>query len=196
MKARKTAQPVPSPKHAPPAKTSEPPTYRPGETPLDGRHSVPLLQGAAGNRAVTALLTGEPAVQRVAVTVPTRRETLFNQSGTGGRATSAVYGDASGAKLDLSRGGTPEAITVTVRIRFVAQARDRTGGDTGAVTAIPAGDERRTWAQDMCTKAPALWTGRAKLVGKRNPKPADPAVVAEAMRRVRETLGIPVEASP
>lgn len=28
------------------------------------------------------------------------------------------------------------------------------------------------------------------------PKPADPAVVAEAMRRVRETLGIPVEASP
>lgn len=175
MKARKTAQPVPSPKHAPAAKTPEPATYRPGETPLDGRHSVPLLQGAAGNRAVTALLAGEPAVQRVAVTVPTRRETLFNQPGRGGKATSAVYGDASGAKLDLSRGGTPEAITVTVRIRFVDQARDRTGADTGAVTVIPAGDERRTWAQDMCTKAPALWTGRAKLVGRRNPKPPDPA---------------------
>ena len=89
---------------------------------LDARHGVAMLQGTAGNRAVTALLGGDPAVQRVAVTVPTRRETLFNQRGTGGRATSAVYGDASGAKFDLSRGGTPEAVTVTVRIRFVDQA--------------------------------------------------------------------------
>jgi hypothetical protein len=173
VKARKTAEPVRSPQHAPPPKAKEPPAYRAGETPLDGRHSVPLLQSAAGNRAVTALLSGDPAVQRVPVTVPTRRETLFNQRGTPGQAGSAVYGDASGAKLDLSRGGTPEAVTVTVRIRFLSQARDATGSDTGAATVIPAGDERRTWARDMCVKAPALWTGKAKLVGKRAAKPRD-----------------------
>jgi hypothetical protein len=39
-----------------------------------------------------------------------------------------------------------------MRIRFVDQARDASGNDTGAVTAIPAGDERRAWAQDMCRK--------------------------------------------
>ena len=134
MKARKAAEPVRSPKNAaPPAQADHAkPAYRPGETPLDGRHSVPLLQGAAGNRAVTALLSGDPAVQRVPVTVPTRRETLFNKAAPGGKATSRTYGDASGAKLDLSRGGTPEAVTVTVRIRFVDQARDAGGNDTGA----------------------------------------------------------------
>ena len=174
MKARKAAEPVRSPRNAAPAQAEHAkPAYRPGETPLDGRHSVPLLQGAAGNRAVTALLSGDPAVQRVPVTVPTRRETLFNKAAPGGKATSRTYGDASGAKLDLSRGGTPEAVTVTVRIRFVDQARDAGGNDTGAVTVIPAGDERRAWAQDMCKKAPGLWTGRAKLVGKRNPKPPE-----------------------
>ena len=120
VKARKAAEPVRSPKNAasPQAEHAKP-AYRPGETPLDGRHSVPLLQGAAGNRAVTGLLSGDPAVQRVPVTVPTRRETLFNKAAPGGKATSRTYGDASGAKLDLRRGGTPEAVTVTVRIRFV-----------------------------------------------------------------------------
>lgn len=84
VKARKTAEPVRSPQpvrpspHAAPPQEYAKPAYRPGDTPLDGRHSVPLLQGAAGNRAVTALLSGDPAVQRVPVTVPTRRETLFN----------------------------------------------------------------------------------------------------------------------
>ena len=136
MKARKAAEPVRSPKNAAPATTDhEAKAYRPGETPLDGRHGVPLLQGAAGNRAVTALLSGDPAVQRVPVTVPTRRETLFNKAAPGGKATSRTYGDASGAKLDLSRGGTPEAVTVTVRIRFVDQARDAGGNDTGPSTA-------------------------------------------------------------
>ena len=43
--------------------------------------------------------------------MPTPRETLFNQAVPGGKATSEVYGDASGAKLDISRGGTPEVVT-------------------------------------------------------------------------------------
>ena len=60
-----------------------------------------------------------------------------------------------------------------MRIRFVDQARAADGTDTGAVTAIPAGDERRAWARDMCAKVPGLWTGRSKLVGKRNPRPRD-----------------------
>ena len=104
---------------------------------------------------MTALLSGDPAVQRVPVTVPTRRETLFNKAAPGGKATSRTYGDASGAKLDLSR-GDPEAVTVTVRIRFVNQARDAGGNDTGPVTVIPAGDERRAWAQDVQEGAGAV----------------------------------------
>ena len=179
MEQRKAGEPVRPPRKTTAApETGRPAPARPlGETPLDGRDRVPLLQGAAGNRAVTALLSGETAVQRVPVTVPTRRETLFNQPAPRGRATSEVYGDASGAKLDISRGGTPEVVTVTVRIRFLDQARvaagATAGADTGPQTVIPAGDERRAWAQGMCAKAPGLWTGRAKLVGKRHPRPRD-----------------------
>lgn len=148
------------------------PPERADERPGDPHEAVSHLQRSAGNAAVSSLLQdgGEAALQRVAVTVPTRRETLFNQR-SGGKATSAVYGDASGAKFDMSRGGTPESVTVTVRIRFVDQARDATGADTGAVTAIPAGDERRAWATTMCASAPGLWSGKATLVGTRAPKP-------------------------
>ena len=109
-----------------------------GETPLDGRHGVPLLQRSVGNRAVGRLLNGEgPAVQRVPITAPTRRETLFNQRGTPGQASPAVYGGSGGVTFDMTRGGTPEAVTVTVKIRFFDRARTATGANTGSRTVIP-----------------------------------------------------------
>jgi hypothetical protein len=144
--------------------------YVPGETPLDGRVAVPLLQRSVGNRAVGRLLNGEaPAVQRVPITAPTRRETLFNQRGTPGQASPAVYGGSGGVTFDMTRGGTPESVTVTVKIRFFDRARTATGGNTGSRTVIPAGDPRRAWAQGICTQAPNVWNGRARLVGRRRP---------------------------
>jgi hypothetical protein len=159
------------------------------ERPAARGHDLNLLQQAAGNRAVSRLLAGdEPAtrlwpaeqgqaeqgkavqgkaVQRVPITAPTRQETLFNQRPTPGQAGAAVYGGNAGATLDMSRGGTPDAVTVTVRIRFVDQTRSATGADTGAKNVIPAGDPRRAWAQGMCTTAPGVWNGRARLAGQR-----------------------------
>ena len=151
--------------------------------------AIVSLQQQAGNRAVTELLdqgkavpgtvhpvTVPATVQRVAVTAPTRQETLFNQRGTPGQAGARVYGGTRGATFDMSRGGTPDAVTVTVRIRFVQQSRglsapDASGNqfpiDTGAQSVIPAGDARRPFAQNICDTAPAHWTGRAVLVGTR-----------------------------
>ncbi len=147
------------------------------------------LQQQAGNQAVTDLVgRGRPAghaapdavlspsLQRVAVKAPSREETLFNDRGTPGQAGAAVFGDATGKTFDMSRGGTPEAVTVTVRIRFIQQNRklsapDAAGRvrpiDDGPITAIPPGDARRPFAQNICDTAPTHWNGRAVLVGKR-----------------------------
>jgi hypothetical protein len=130
-------------------------------------HPIARLQRAAGNRAVNQMLKGEDILQRVPITAPTRQETLFNQRPTAGQAGAAVYGGSGGATFDMSRGGTPDAVTVTVRIRFVDQARTATGADTGAKNVIPAADPRRVWAQNICTTAPGVWNGRARLAGQR-----------------------------
>src|SRR5262245_43965331 len=129
------------------------------------QRALSRLQSTAGNRAVTGLLSGR-ALQRVPVTAPTRQETLFNQNPAPGLAGPKVYGSTRGARFDMSRGGTPEAVTVTVKIRFVDQPRSA-GADTGSRAVIPVGDPRRAWAQGMCTTAPNVWNGRAKLAGRR-----------------------------
>jgi len=115
------------------------------------------------------------ALQRVAVTAPSREETLFNQRG-GGQANARVYGGSGGATFDMSRGGTPEVVTTTVRIRFIQQNRvlsapDASGNtypvDSGAITVIPPGDARRAFAQNICDTSPAHWNNRAVLAGTR-----------------------------
>jgi hypothetical protein len=135
-------------------------------SPVNG---VTALQQSIGNRSVTHLLMSDlkDVVQRVPVTANTRQETLFNQR-AGGQATARVYGDNSGAHFDMSRSDTPASVVVTVRLRFVDQARTAAGGNTGAKTVIPAGDPRRAWAQGICTTAPNTWNGRGKLVGERS----------------------------
>jgi hypothetical protein len=147
--------------------------------------SINSLQQRAGNHAVVQLLSSggtrvtvtDPAtLQRVAVTAPTRQETLFNKNPAPGQAGAAVFGGTGGATFDMSRDGTPEAVTVTVRIRFVQQNRKLSAPDASgnthpvddlAQSVIPPGDARRPFAQNICDTAPAHWTGRAVLVGQR-----------------------------
>lgn len=130
------------------------------------------LQRSAGNRAVTGL------VQRTAVTAPTTQETLFNDRSVGGTAGARVYGGTSGAKFDMARGGSPEVVTVTVRIRFVDRGRNLSAPDAqGKVHAvdaaqstaavIPPGDARRPFAENICATSPPHWNNRAVLVGRR-----------------------------
>ncbi|GAA1524211.1 hypothetical protein GCM10009761_28210 [Agromyces terreus] len=158
-----------------------------------GIHDLAVLQRTAGNRAVSALVErGRPEagatstrpggvgraasvrVQRVPVTVPSRQETLFNnrQASAPGVASARVYGSARGRNVDLTRGGSPEAATVTVRIRFVDQSRTpvpQADGTMGpdAERVVPPGDARRTFAITTCTTAPGHWNNRAVLVGQR-----------------------------
>ncbi|MET0966965.1 MAG: hypothetical protein ABWZ02_11230 [Nakamurella sp.] len=149
--------------------------------------SISALQQQAGNSAVVQLLSSgrtkpkrpmDPApLQRVAVTAPSREETLFNQQPAPGQAGAAVFGGAGGRTFDMARDGTPESVTVTVRIRFIQQNRklsapDAAGRtvpvDDGPKSVIPPGDARRPFAQTICDTAPAHWTGRAVLVGQRD----------------------------
>jgi hypothetical protein len=143
----------------------EPARGKGGRRPGASGHPIARLQRAAGNRAVNQML--KDTVQRVPVTAPTRQETLFNQRGTPGQAGAAVYGGNAGATFDMGRGGTPDSVTITVRIRFVDQPRSATGADTGTKNVIPAADPRRAWAQGMCTTAPGVWNGKARLAGQR-----------------------------
>lgn len=151
----------------PRAQGASAPTQRPGVPML---HS---LQRGAGNRAVADLVSNtldeRPlTMQRVPVTASTRQETLFNNPTGAGQATARVYGGNAGATFDMSRSDTPAQVVVTVRIRFVDQARSATGANTGPRTVIPPPDPRRAWAQGVCTSAPGLWNGRARLTGQRS----------------------------
>ena len=188
MTSRK-AEPRRGPRPAP-ARGPEPEARR-GREPAPEASPILDLQRRAGNQAVAGAMArtagadrrgaerrsvgnGAPAVQRVAVTTPTRQETLFNQRPAAGQAGAAVFGSSAGQTFDMSRGGTPDAVTVTVRIRFIQQGRTLTGPagnqrptDSGPITAIPPGDARRPFAQNICDTAPTHWTGRAVLVGTR-----------------------------
>jgi hypothetical protein len=149
-------------------------------------HPILELQQRAGNQAVADFVGSHArvggTVQRVAVTAPTEEETLFNNRG-GGQANARVYGGSGGATFDMSRGGTPEVVTTTVRIRFIQQNRvlsapDASGNqhplDQGAQSVIPPGDARRAFAQNICDTAPTHWNNRAVLVGTR----AAPGLIA------------------
>lgn len=155
-------------------KRSAAPGQQAGGAAITGPAALDLMQRTAGNRAVSSLARmgrdeGEVDVQRVPVTLPSRQETLFNRpSGAGGgQRTARVYGSSAGRNVDMTRTDTPARVVVTVRIRFVSQARDANGRNTGPQTAIPASDERRAWAQGVCSSAPGVWNNRARLVGER-----------------------------
>src|SRR5688500_1915273 len=129
-----------------------PAVSRPAVPVAEGRsgappHSLLDLQRAAGNRAVSAVVdrldpglargTGAAALQRVEVKEARMSETLYNQSGAGGKAKAKDY--AITPAYVLSRNGD-SGVTVKVRVKFLHQVRDATGALTGTPVEIPAND--------------------------------------------------------
>jgi len=152
--------------------------------PLEGLtpRQVLALQGIVGNRVVTSVMRS--VAQRVPMTSPDSSETLYNATNPAGQATAGTYGggvDAGGApnvvKYDMTRDGDTK-VTVTVRIKFLSQARCTVprpagapatvpdlGDLVGRPTEIPANDpdNRRAWATDIAAKAVTVWNGRLAL---------------------------------
>lgn len=156
------------------------------------RAQLRALQRFAGNRAVAALV-GQHTVQRVPLSTPNQTETLYNQTdASSGQATAKSYGGGPALTYDMTRSGDT-AVTVTVRIKFLNQARNSVdptspgappgtpplGAMLGTPTEIPANDpdNRRAWATDRAAQAVAIWNGRLALVeGPGGPTtPATPA---------------------
>lgn len=97
-----------------------------------GPAEVLALQRTVGNRQATRSL--EASIQRVAVRGEKLGETLYNQSGTGGKAGAAHY--SLTANYDIVRDGDAGA-TVTVRILYLNQSRNTTPKPAGAPPGTP-----------------------------------------------------------
>jgi len=135
------------------------------------------LQRTVGNRAVAAAMSRY--VQRVEVTGSTK-ETLYNQGNAedGGKAGGHHYGSIKHFQMDRD---ADAAVNVTVRIKFVHQARNtmpprkghpedpKLGAKKGDPTELPTGD--RSWASGIAEKAVAHWQNKLKLVGEDQPRP-------------------------
>ena len=127
------------------------------------------LQRKVGNRAVSGFIRS--VAQRVPVSANTS-ETLYNQTNAAGQATARHYGGPK--SFEMTRQGD-SGVTVTVKIKFVNQARNTTppgapgaprlGQLVGSPTAIAPGDARRAWATDMMTQAVGHWNGHLTFVG-------------------------------
>ncbi len=138
------------------------------------------LQRLAGNQAVADVVDkiAQQSVQRVAVKENPPSETLYNQSGTGGKAAAAKYG--GDVSYDMTR-NSDTGVTVTIRIQFLNQARNSVdpaspGAPPGtpplgtlldSPTEIPATDpdNRRAWCQNIVTEQVKPWNGKLTLVG-------------------------------
>ncbi len=133
---------------------------------------VIALQLAVGNRTVARVVR---PIQRVAVADPHMTETLYNKETKGGKARASKY--ALDPKYEMTRSG--DAVTVTVRIKFLGQSRNAVdpkspGAPAGTPelgtllddpTEIPEGDERRKWAKETADAAVTIWNGHLSFVG-------------------------------
>jgi hypothetical protein len=135
-----------------PARTEPAPALR------DDPRGLLGLQRAAGNRAVAS------AVQRVDVKTGSMSETLYNQSGAGGKAAAKKY--SLNPAYVLTRNGDA-GLTVKVRVKFLHQVRNATGALVGTPTEIPATDpdDRRGWASKLVQEQVKPWNGHLTLVG-------------------------------
>ena len=135
-----------------------------------GRPALPHhffdLQRSAGNRAVTGIvdkLSGS-AVQRVEVKDTKMSETLYDRSGTGGKAKAKDY--AITPSYLLTRNGDV-GLTVKVRVKFLHQVRDNTGALKDDPVEIPATDpdDRRGWAEKLVKEQSKPWNGHVTFTG-------------------------------
>jgi hypothetical protein len=122
------------------------------------------LQRRAGNKAVTGIVDGTGVVQRVEVKGDPYSETLYNQSGAGGKAGSKKFSLTPNFVLDR-KGDT--GLTVKVRVKFMHQGRRPDKSMIGEPAEIPANDpdDRRGWAQNLVKEQTKPWNGHVALVG-------------------------------
>lgn len=122
------------------------------------------LQRRAGNWAVTSILDGTSAIQRVDVKGDPYSETLYDQAGGGGKAGAKKYSLTPNYVLDRN-GDT--GLNVKVRVKFMNQTRNAAGALTGTATEIPANDpdDRRGWAEKLVKEQAKPWNGHVTLVG-------------------------------
>ena len=129
-------------------------------------HQLLDLQRSAGNRAVLGIVDNieRNSVQRVEVKDTKMSETLYNQSGTGGRAKAKDY--AITPSYVLTRNGDA-GLTVKVRVKFLHQVRDNTGALTDSPVEIPTNDpdDRRGWAEKLVKEQSKPWNGHVTLTG-------------------------------
>ena len=116
------------------------------------------LQRRAGNRAVAGIVDGAGAVQRVEVKGDPYSETLYNQSGAGGKAGSKKFSLTPNFVLDR-KGDT--GLAVKVRVKFMHQGRRPDKSMIGSPVEIPANDpdDRRGWAQNLVKEQTKPWNG-------------------------------------
>jgi hypothetical protein len=173
-----------------------------------------LLQARAGNAAVGRLLGGPAgragplrSAQRIPISERNTAETVFNQTHDvdpaipAGQAQAATFGGGE-AKYDMTRTGGPpaggaagppalEAVTVTVRMQFVSQRRDPvSGGYVGSPAAIPAGDERRQFGEDMCRTVAGNWTAQGLALDSTQHPAPPPAAAGSAPSPAPPAVGV------
>ena len=166
------------------------------------------LQRMAGNQAVVAAMrslkapapTARP-LQRVLVQTGDQGETLYNQTGPGGKAGAAHYGGEG--KYELERQADTGA-SVTIKIKFIRQHRNtlppppgsktapKVGQLTGPESEIPDGD--RGWARDTAAAAMNHWNGKVLFVATEDVAPEGGA--AGPPNRVDKRLPVTFKAEP
>jgi hypothetical protein len=159
------------------------------------------LQRQVGNRAVGKILgdtrareacsaifapatSSQRNLRRMPLEVENRpgekHETLHNTKNSAGLSAPKTY-QLGKQKIDMSRSGTPEVVTVTVKTLFMHQPRTpNADGKLPEPAPIPEGDERRTWAITHAPLATAKWNGHLEFRGSRPATGTPPGTVAPA----------------
>ncbi|MBA3338800.1 MAG: hypothetical protein H0T54_03465 [Geodermatophilaceae bacterium] len=124
------------------------------------------LQRKAGNSAVSSIVDqiSRGVVQRVEVKEQKMSETLYDQSGAGGKAKAKDY--SINPAYVLTRNGDT-GVTVKVRVKFLHQVRDATGALKDTPVEIPASDpdDRRGWAEKLVKEQVKPWNGHVTMTG-------------------------------
>ena len=156
------------------------------------------LQRAAGNRAVTNLLTSDDrTLQRVPVAAEFH-ETLYNKESGAGLATAPPTGFTGGspttvanpdkASYEMARNADNSGVTVLIKIRFLQQARNTTPPPNPNPTGLPelgqlVGRPHRHPRHDPSPPGPRTPPTRRRLCGTRA-RSASPVLIIRSRGKV------------